>query len=489
MAEVKLDFTGDSRAAQAELDKLTRKIAGLTEQMRKMRDDGSRGAKEQASSFDKMGSSLATVAMRYVSVGAAAAAITAELRDQMQLQRELARFQETAAGSQIKLLRNLGVVSAQERAKVLAEITEISRRTGVTEQNLFLAASNAVSAKGGLSNLQALQSVEMAARVAPEDVGELTGVAGGLLDTSSLTGTADARRNLAFMVALQEQSRVTNIRGIATQTVPGAIGVKGFGGTSEEAAALVATLSNAMKDQGGEKSKTAAIALAQQLEAQLPAEDTFAFDAKGRRKMAAPGTGLASTEERIRRLQEDGELRERFLATATLDMKEAIVPMRDLLTKGSPTSQLFQQNIAKLNAGTPPEKADELIAGIQGIPVQQLADLQRRSVAGPQRAMLANIPGGAQGAAYGAVDTALEQSGHGWMSRSFERFLMSLRPALTGKTPAEVGIERLESLQYARLEETEEGRAQLKVLREQLEVLKGLQALSQGKKNVDAHVE
>src|SRR5687768_11159851 len=63
MAKVQLDVEGTEKGAQALLDKSTKKVAELTEKIRTMNRESTKGAKESESSF-------AGVAAQLVSVGA-----------------------------------------------------------------------------------------------------------------------------------------------------------------------------------------------------------------------------------------------------------------------------------------------------------------------------------------------------------------------------------------------------------------------------------
>ena len=49
MAEARLDVGGSTEEAQRAIDKLTKRVASLTDQMRKMRDQSVKGAQEATS--------------------------------------------------------------------------------------------------------------------------------------------------------------------------------------------------------------------------------------------------------------------------------------------------------------------------------------------------------------------------------------------------------------------------------------------------------
>jgi hypothetical protein len=499
VSEIKLDFTGDASKAQSEFDKLTRTAAKFREEIRQLSDQSREGASKSLKAMDawaagmkrlsdqtdpwkrgmaemvkqqdafraaqsrvdagqgkfnnllrtgvglsrELGSSLGSAVNGYIGAAAVVAGITAELRSQVELQKELAKFHQGAAGSQAKFLRNLGLVTSGERESALSQLRGISARTGVPEKNLFAPAATAVSAKGGLTVKQALDAVEMAALVAPEDTGEMTAVAGGLLDTASLTGTASTQRNIGFITQLAAQARVTDLQSASRHLIPGAIGVKGFGGSAESAAALVSTMTNAMKDASGEMSGTASIRLAEQLAEFLPESDRFTFDKKtGRRKLAAKGTGLADTASRIARLQSDASLREKFLATATFEAK-ATIPSRDILTPGTEVASLFTQNTREMGLGT--EAAGrQFVESLQAGDLQQTAAIVRRTEQLSEARKLARVSAARSGSAYDALDKALEAEGYGWTSRTITAGEVFLRSKLFGQSTAEASARTLE---------------------------------------------
>lgn len=467
MAEAKLEISGNTDQAQKELDKLVNKVAGLTEKMRQMKEGSKAAAKESTNSFDGMAMSVGRMAAGFVSVGAAAAAVTAELREQQRIQDKIAQTQIRAAGTQAQFLRNLGIASPGERGAALSGIGDISKATGVKQSDLFSAASVAMSARGDRSVTQALGAVGMAARVAPESPNELSAVAGGLLDIGTLTGTNDWRANLGKLVATGQQARVTSLESVSRNLVPGAIGLKGFGATDTQALAAVSTLTQAMKDPEGAMSGTAGIALGQQLEKFLPNVGTF--------------------QERLSQVQASDSLRKRFMSRSSFE-KKAIVPVRELLTGGSETAKLYAQNLAGMPTGEGAgATADEFLSGLMQPDIQKTADKERR---------LGAIVEGTELKRIGAADAStirrqtmeqLSASGASWLHRGIAGFEFMVGPE---SMAANTAVRNLDAQRAAVKRFGSGSDADAQVIAKLTEMI---DAIKQGNSlkgvNVDAHTE
>lgn len=434
MAGIHLTFTGDDKDVAAVLARQERQIASLKEKLGQLGRESEKVGRQQEGMLTSGVQKLAGMAAGWVSVSSALQLANAELRAHIELQDRASSTQTQAANTQIKFLRNLGMVSGGERQAAIDRIGQISQRTGVTQRDLNLAASTAVSARGDLSIGQSLDAVEMAARIAPEDVGELTSVAGGLLDISSLTKTADMRHNAGFMTSLAAQARVTNLQSVSQNLVPGAIGVAARGGSAEEAAALVATLTSGMKDATGAMSGTAAIQLANQLATFTPA--------KGE-----------STAERLRHLQNNPALARAFLAQASFEQK-SLASVENLLGLGRDRSlaDLYERNITSFGDPTAmASNAEQFIAGIQGVDIQQRAARERSIARRSETADLANVAGADESQAIGIMDRALQDAGFGVGRRWNDRWGARMDAALgiTHDDVASSAISRLESAQGA----------------------------------------
>jgi len=447
-----------------------------------------RGTEEQESIVGKLIGS-------YVTVNTIQGLITSELQDQLRVSKEILGLQNQTAAPQGDFLRNLGVVSAEERKAAVARIGQISKATGVSQSTIYSAGAMALSAAGDLSTYEALNAVEMAARIAPDAPAELSTTAGGLLDLAAVTGTGDARKNAGFMLRIGTQARITSMKDIAENLVPAAKSIMGFGATPEQAAALATTLSTAMKDTTGAQSGTAGIALARQLEEFLPTQDTYTYDARGRRRLDRRGTGLKTLEERIRYMQEHPELLDQFMRQGSWEAK-AEVPSRMLLTRGTTEAKLFAERVGGFGGDLGAE-TDAFLRGMGQEPLQQMADLTRRGTNVSEIMKLEDERRAARAAIFEAVDKYQEARGVPWIDRmsqygqmQFSDFLYSVSGGRLGASAGRVaqnfvqsdGISGGVSMQA---KDTEE-------LRAILEVLKSLDAKATGRPtviNADNHTE
>lgn len=371
---------------------------------------------------------LAQMAAGYVTIQTVTGLITAELQDQLAVQKEIADLQKTTAQPQGNFLRNLGLASDEERKAAVAKIEAVSRATGVSQGTLYSAGSTALSAKGDLTNMQAFDAVQMAAQIAPDNPQEMASAAGGLLDLVGLTGTASSSHNAGFMLQMGAASRVKSLDQINQNLVPAAIGVKSFGGTAGEAASLTATYTQLMKDVTGAQSGTASISLAKQLAEFLPATSTYKTDASGQKKLDRRGTGLSETDERIRYMQQHPELLDQFMGQATFEQR-AYSPTRDILTKGTTGASLFEQNIPGFS-GDLAGQAGAFIRGMGSEPLQQQADLTRRGLNVAEGMKLGNTPSAAKDSIYSILEEYQKARGVGWSTRTDNAMVMRGRDLL-----------------------------------------------------------
>ena len=393
-SKVHTEFTSDGKQLLKTIQDSQKEIERLTNENRNLRDISKRASKEAADGLKsvKEGAMSAADATDLLNEGLA---LTSDLLKQVaERQDKVAGTQRSAADAQRAFLRNLGNVSESTRQSAITQIAAIGERTGVRQSMLFDAASTAMSARGATDPVEALRAVEMAARVAPESVGEMSSFAGALLDAKSLTKQKDMEANLGFLVGMQGQARVTTLGQVAQNLVPGAIGVQGYGGTPAEAGALVTTLTQAMKDATGATSSTAAIQLAKQLE-----------------EFKATAKIEGGTDDRIRALQQNESLRTQFLEKASFDAKAGI-PVRELLTPGTETAKLFEQNIGGIPSGRAAvDEARRFLAGINAPDLQRAAAFERRSEQEIENLQIDDFRSGDASRIRRRVDSLLVESG------------------------------------------------------------------------------
>ncbi len=377
MADISLNWSSDDRQVQKAFQRQQRQIAKLETALKKTSRSSVNLTKQQTNVASSAVGAATRMIATYASVNTAIRFVNASLQAQIDLHNKAEGVVVDTASAQIKFLRNLGDVSSEERSKALTTIREISKETGVKQSAIFLAASTAVSARGALSVQESLAAVRQAARIAPEDVGESTAIAGGILDVSTLTGIEDAKKNLGFLLAIGETARIVSPKDVSENVIRAALGVAATGDTPEFSTALVSTLTQAVKDPTGRISGTGAIQLARKLRDFLPEEDVFERDSRDRRVLKTKGTGLASTEARLRAVQESPDLTERFLALPGFEekLKGAI---ERLIKKEDGLDKLLSETTVRI--GDPKfgaEKAERIIAGIEAVPLQSAAAFSR----------------------------------------------------------------------------------------------------------------
>ena len=261
-------------------------------------------------------------------VSSAAALITQELRAQLELIDKAAKTQLSVSQSRNVVLRNLVGTSPENARAILEENQKLASETGVSEQAINQARASALSASGG--NVQAsLEATRVAAKFLADQPGEIGGFAGSLLDLSKVTGSTDANENLGLLSFVASQSRVVSPQQQAANIPRALIGARSFGATSQEAAALFASITTGSGDLTGATSGTATIQLAKQLESfQVP--------------------GATTVSEKIAAMQSNPELASSFLADASFETS-SLGPIRELLSNpNSEIARSFQSGMSAL---------------------------------------------------------------------------------------------------------------------------------------------
>ena len=332
----------------------------------------------------------------YASVQTAVRAVTAVIKDQEQLQERSRQKTETIAEAQIGSLRNLGPVSQEARADFVKRMenlaTEVAPAGGL--KTIYQAASMGLSASGG-DVVATEEAIRTAAKIAPELPQELMAISEALLHLSKATKTSDAKANLGFLLGLGQQAAVTSMEKISSNLTPGVIGVTGYGGTAQEAGAIVAGLTQGMADPEGRKAATASINLAKQLDAYFQENNLVTEQTD-------------STIEQIRYMQQDATARAKFLSKASFETK-AQVPVEQLLgvaERGDATRRFVDLALPKMVAGAQATAtAEAMIAGIRQPLEQQVAESTRKREAG-RETLEAGTVGGKTAAVQAAYDWA-----------------------------------------------------------------------------------
>lgn len=357
MTKTETKFTSDDKDIIAAMRRQEQQLLKLQERYAQLAQKSQQGAKQEQGNLSSVISGLAQKAAAYLTVREAINQVITALERKAELEKTAADEQVAVADAERSMLLNLGSSDPQMIARAQQVAREISSQTGLALKDTFAAMGDALSARGAASVEEAFGAVRGAASTSPHDPEAAQAMAGAVLDLAKMTGTAEADTNLGFLLGVSQTSRVTNLQALSKNVVPAMIGVQGFGGTSQESAAIVSAMAAATPDAKGSSSGTAAIALAEQLEKFLPE--------------------LSSTLERVRALQGDASLREEFLDESTFE-KKAITPVRELL-EGGEAARILEAALPQIPAI---EKAAaiyrERLAAIDALPTQQLAGSTRR---------------------------------------------------------------------------------------------------------------
>ena len=332
MASVVVEMTGNEANLFRKLAKLEKKNNDLRGQLRGVKKDSRKAFDDNpiirmANSAKGMAAALAGSA----GVLGVMKLITAEIRQQIELQEKQAKSQITLNQARQGLIRNLPTASDQEIKALLASGTQIAAKTGVQEKVIADALAQAVSASGG--NIKASKSaVTVAARFLADLPDQIAPFSGSLLDISKATGTQDAQANLGFVRNVAGLSRVVDPKAQALSIPRSVIGQTKFGATSAEGAAFFAALTNSAADFRGETSATATVSFQAQL------KDFF------RKKRSPELRRLAGEDatftQRLTALRTNPALARQFASSSSFE-KTVLGPLRDFIL--NPDSEIANQ--------------------------------------------------------------------------------------------------------------------------------------------------
>lgn len=179
----------------------------------------------------------------------------------LQNQRDSGNFHVSLATAQRAALRNLGEGEVGSKA-LIGRLGSIAKNTGADLTAVTQAASGILSARGNMSQTQALNQLEAVAKIDPSMMPqELQAMAGATMDIrKNFGGTAE--QAIGAMLRSQMTARVENTADFAQNVVPAIVGLGGFGTDYRSASALVSAISQKSADVQGRRSGTAAIQLA-----------------------------------------------------------------------------------------------------------------------------------------------------------------------------------------------------------------------------------
>ncbi len=217
------------------------------------------------------------------------------------------------AGQQEALLMNLG---GADPAAVFKSISKLSKDSNVKEENITAAVNDAMAARADLGVDQVVNAVGSVSKIRKLAPSEMAGLAAATIDTQKQTGLG-TDQSLGFLLQMQGQARTKNLKSLAENMTPAVGGVMNFGADRQTAGAMLAALSHGMGDTTGAMTATSAIQLSKQL------------------REFSGGQDIGKS---IEALQQDPELRKKFLANASFEAK-ALPAIESLLGGGVQAKQ------------------------------------------------------------------------------------------------------------------------------------------------------
>lgn len=276
-------------------------------------------------------------------VGAAAAIAVAGIQALAAEEEKRNRLRQAAADENVAygevLARTMNNFTADATVggnQLDSELGGIQVRQGIRDRKMIArVAGDAFSAKGTLTNKQALEFVEQGFRYAGEDEATATAFAGRSLDIAKATGQSDPKAVMGFLSSTQKAARVSQITALGNEGVQAMLGAQVYGATPEQSAELFATLNSLMTDVQGANSKTAMLALTGQL------MDSNRIEKAGLTKDFA-GLGLM---ERIATMQANPELAKQFMGAEGISFEVAAKPFIGKFLSGDATAMAEYQNV------------------------------------------------------------------------------------------------------------------------------------------------
>lgn len=353
-------------------------------------------------------------------VAGAVALVRAELNDLWETQKQIRDASLTVADAQIKAFRNLGADSPEDRDAFVDKIKSMSDRTGISQRDLYLLASDALSARGDLSVDKAMEAVEAAAKLAPEDASVARALAGSALDIMKETGgEASAEQSVGFLQEVVSRSRVKDTGKVAKEFTPVFGRAMAAGGDFETTAALFAAITHGAKDEEGAVSRTAAINYIDKVQEYFRTEegDDISEFSAARRK--AVESGVTAFPDQLRFLQQNDDINAEFVADLSGFRAQTKESVRGL-TKGKGVTA---DSYAAFAANMPGvmESGDTYrtqVDLIHSAPLQAVADLDRAGKAYNDALAVSQITDAQLASVKEQGDALLAKSGMGAFARN-----------------------------------------------------------------------
>lgn len=463
----KIVMTADDQGVLAALLKQAQSADRLADKLDRVGKSGKRGSEAVQSGFNQAGSAIKSAAGQIAGFGSAlggVAALIGVIKQEMaeiRRRNEEARMAQMTAGEAVRGVRmNFNEDESLKDADLEKRLMAVARNTRTPIGTVAAAFSSAASARGSLTNAQAMQATEAALQMMPGDLETGTQIGSRALDLMKLQAGATPQAAVGYLSGVQAASRVTDTARLGKHAAPAIAAMVAGGGTIEQGGELYAAISNLLQDAEGAISGTAQKNLVSQLTGFVPGAN--GNDARG--KFAIPAEQMAAFEgaanpmARMAALQQNPELRRDFMARNSFAaesrtaierllsgeagaMKELSQAQQTVLPLGPQTAKIFQDRLGRAERGQ----------------FQPVLTAEQRTVQLADDSRLNNTMGARREASRKVLESALDSSGDSWLKRELR---LSAFEAAAGKNPR--GPESAAGgILQARLREVDEWRAEL----------------------------
>lgn len=432
-AEIK--WNSDSSAVERTLESVQRGMEAIARKMdtveqksKKMTDTAKGGLADAAGGALNFAGALTGVGSASAGVLMVANALKAEYDELIRRQAETAKTQRGAGEAMREVRKAFQDDRTMTAAQMEDRVADVASRANSSVVTVAPAAQAAFSAKGELTNAEAMSFVETAARLAPNNSGEMTTLAGRYIDVAKATGQKDPRAIAAWLNAVQRGSRIENMQNVGTNAVPAINSLLTVGDSPEQAAEMFNVLNQMMADKEGSQTRTAIVNTANQLQEFLP--------------------NLGNTPERVAALQRDAKLREKFFKKASFDAASGNFVKNWL--SGDAKARGFQ---AAAEASTPAldgrmaAQFEQDLRFINGGKFQGLVDAEQGGQAAAEKRALDDRIGGLRGQIRGELERGLTSTHQGFVEEAFGHDYLTMRRhdirTAAGVNPAEQAANEL----------------------------------------------
>ncbi len=416
-----VDITLAARDAQlrAAFDRAQADVRKLTDELEKLKNKSG----DAAGSVEGMGSSMAgtfgKAAAGLVGFGSALAGVATiagtikrEYEDFLQQRQAAGEFQAGIADPLMQAIENMTQTDALSAREVTANFQAIASETGASLDTVIRAGTSALAAKGDIQTQTALEQLQAVIATNPRrNIQDMTAITGASLDIRKLFG-GTPEQAIGLMMSMLQTARPETMGATARNVVPAVGQLKGFGMGPQEAAAMMAAVTQRSLDPEGMRSASAVIQFAKQIK-----------EATGGVKELI-GKGLTEQMEYL--MTPAGEkARNKLVGAFSIEYQKAggteggdltgeakqYVAMRELLVEGSDTRRLMADALSKIPSYTDADKLYfqdiERKRSVGLLEAGRLESVYR----GGQERLLSDFEMGQQGINREGLERALQQSG------------------------------------------------------------------------------